>query len=134
MNNVILVGNLVRDPEFRIGETENKNMCRFTVAIDDGYGERKRTSYIPVIVFGKQAVNCNTYLAKGRKVCVQGRIQTGSYEKDGRKVYTTDVIASVVEFVGKAEENTDDGAKDGESGDFNPPRGFAQVEFGDIPF
>ena len=134
MNNVILVGNLTRDPEFKMGETENKNICRFTLAIDDGYGEKKRTNYIPIVVFGKQAVNCSSYLEKGRKVGVQGKIQTGSYEKDGRKVYTTDVIASVVEFIGKADKSADDNTKDSEGAGFNPTGGFAQVEYGDIPF
>jgi single-strand DNA-binding protein len=109
-------------------------MCRFTLAIDDGYGESKRTNYIPVVVFGKQAVNCANYLEKGRKTCVQGRIQTGSYEKDGRKVYTTDVIASSVEFLGKVDKNIENEPKDGEKSNFSLSSGFARVEDDDIPF
>ena len=98
MNNVTIIGNLTKDPELRY-TTDGKPIAKFTVAVNDGYGENQRTSYIPVTVFGKQAENCDRFLSKGRKVGVTGRIQTGSYEKDGRKIYTTDVIANVVEFL-----------------------------------
>ena len=102
MNSVILIGNLTRDPELRYSTGMNQTaICRFTVAVNDGYGDKQRTSFIPVVVFGKQAENCDRYLAKGRKVAVNGRIQTGSYtNKEGAKVYTTDVIANNVEFLG----------------------------------
>ena len=98
MNNVSLIGRLARDVMMQMaGETQ---VARFTVAVSDGYGENERTSFIPIVVFGKQAENCSKYLAKGRQVGITGRIQTGSYEKDGKTVYTTDVIASRVEFLG----------------------------------
>ena len=102
MNSVILIGNLARDPELRYSTGANQTaVCRFTIAVNDGYGDRERTSFIPIVVFGKQAENCDKYLAKGRKVAVNGRIQTGSYtNKEGNKVYTTDVIANNVEFLG----------------------------------
>ena len=102
MNSVILIGNLTRDPELRYSTGMNQTaICRFTVAVNDGYGDKQRTSFIPVVVFGKQAENCDRYLAKGRKVAVNGRSQTGSYtNKAGAKVYTTDVIANNVEFLG----------------------------------
>lgn len=134
MNNVILVGNLTRDPEIKNGEQESKTICRFTLAIDDSYGDNKKTSFIPIVVFGRQAINCMKYLSKGRKVCVQGRIQTGSYEKDGRKVYTTDVIASTVEFLSKNDTSTGNEENVGEKSSFSPTGGFAQLEYDDIPF
>lgn len=105
MNNVSLIGNLTRDPELRAsGET---SVCRFTIAINSGYGDKKRTDYIPVVAFGKTAETCERYLEKGSKVGVTGRIQTGSYEKDGRKVYTTDIIAAHIEFLSSKNSSED---------------------------
>lgn len=102
MNQVSLIGNLTKDTELRYSTGQNQTaICRFTVAVNDGYGENQRTSYIPIVVFGKIAENCDKFLFKGSKVGIVGRIQTGSYEKDGRKVYTTDVVASNVEFLTK---------------------------------
>ena len=79
-----------------------------------GYGRHRneKTSFIPIVVFGKQAENCDRYLAKGRKVAVNGRIQTGSYEKDGRTVYTTEVIANKVEFLGGSKVRAKSGQAD----------------------
>lgn len=101
MNNVILIGRLVREPELRYTSGSQMAVCRFTLAIDRRVkqGEEKKTDFPNVICFGKTAENCEKFLAKGRKVAVQGRLQTGSYEKDGVKHYTTDVIADNVEFL-----------------------------------
>ena len=100
MNSVCLIGNLTKDPDVRYSTGSNQTAVgRFSIAVDDGYGEKKKTSYINIVVFGKQAENCERFLYKGSKVAVQGRIQTGSYEKEGRKIYTTDVIADQVEFL-----------------------------------
>ena len=130
MNNWVGIGNLVRDPEVR-QSGEGKSVCRFTVAINDGWGERKETSYIPVVCFGKTAENCGRFLAKGSKVAVNGRIKTGSYTKqDGTKVYTTDVIANNVEFLSTREEP----AQQGYQTSFDDaPSGFRQVD-DDVPF
>ena len=102
MNSVILIGRLTKDPEIRwAGEMA---IATFTVAIDrpTKRGEEKKTDFPRVTVFGKQAENCNKYLKKGSMVAVDGRIQTGSYDgKDGKKVYTTDVVANRVEFLTK---------------------------------
>lgn len=100
MNSVCLIGNLTRDPDVRYSTGSNPTAIgKFSIAVDDGYGDKKRTSYISVVVFGKQAENCQKYLFKGSKVAIRGHIQTGSYEKDGRKIYTTDVVADQVEFL-----------------------------------
>lgn len=122
MNNVNLIGNLTRDPELRYSTGANQTaICRFTIAVNDGYGDKQRTSFIPIVVFGKQAENCDRYLAKGRRVAITGRIQTGSYEKEGRTVYTTDVIASNVEFLSSGQQGQ------GQSqGGFGQQSGFGQ--------
>ena len=118
MNNVILIGNLTRDPEYR--ESGN-GVCKFSVAIKEG----EQVSYPTVVVFGKQAENCKKYLSKGSKVGVQGRIQTGSYEKNGQKVYTTEVIAFRVEFLStKPKEEREESIEDN----------FTQPTFDDVPF
>lgn len=100
MNKVQLIGNLTRAPETRYSTGENQTaICRFSIAINAGYGEKQRTDYPQIVVFGKQAENCDRYLKKGNKVAISGRIQTGSYEKDGQKIYTTEVVAEQVEFL-----------------------------------
>lgn len=120
MNIVSLTGNLTRDPELRY-TTEQKPVCRFSIAVNDGYGDKQRTSFIPIVVFGKSAENCDKYLSKGSKVGVTGRIQTGSYtNKEGHKVYTTDVIAGNVEFLtSRAQQSTED--------EYIPP-GFEEID------
>ena len=101
MNKVYLIGRLTRDPELRYNQDNNPN-ARFSIAIDRNYsnqnGERE-TDFINIVVFGKQAENCQKYLTKGSQVAIDGRIQTGSYEKDGVRRYTTDVVAQSVQFL-----------------------------------
>ncbi len=99
MNQVNLIGRLTRDPDVRYNQNQMA-VARFSIAINTGYGDNERTDYPNIVVFGKQAENCEKYLAKGRLVAVNGRIQTGSYtNKDGATVYTTDVVANRVEFL-----------------------------------
>lgn len=130
MNNVALIGRLTRDPEVR--ETAGGTaVCSFKLAIDDGWGENKRTNYIPVLTFGKTAENCGRFLAKGKQCGVTGKIQTGSYEKkDGTTVYTTDVVADKVEFIGGGEKVA---AKSSEKDSEVYPQGFSALDE-DVPF
>ena len=102
MNSVVLIGRLTRDPEVSYTAATQTAVAKMTVAIDRPVraGGEKQTDFPRVIVFGKQAENCEKYLAKGRLCGVQGRLQTGSYQnKDGATVYTTDVVADRVEFL-----------------------------------
>ena len=126
MNNVTLIGRLTKDPEVRYTE-QQLAVARFNIAIDR-IGKDKGADFPSIVVFSKQAENCEKYLTKGRKVAIQGHIQTGSYEKDGRKVYTTDVVADRVEFLewGDREEKPTSN-----SGTFE---GFEAVEDDDVPF
>lgn len=137
MNIVNIIGNLTKDVDVRYTTgNEQKAITRFTVAVNDGYGDDKRTSFIPVVVFGKQAENCEKYLSKGSKVGVTGKLQTGSYEKDGRTIYTTDVIANRVEFLSSNGEKHAENANNGvTSGGFaNTDGGFMALTDDDIPF
>lgn len=101
MNSVILIGRLTRDPEVRY-TSEQMAVATFNLAIDrpPRPGKEKQADFPRITVFGKQAETCERFLAKGRMVAVNGRIQTGSYQnKDGATVYTTDVVANNVEFL-----------------------------------
>ncbi len=104
MNNVILIGRLTKDPEMSYTQSQTA-ICKFTIAVDRQSKEEKTADFIRIVVWGKQAETCDRYLYKGKQVAVNGRIQTGSYkDKDGKMVYTTDVIAFNVEFLGNKEK------------------------------
>lgn len=116
MNQVILIGRLARDPELSYTPSTQAAVCRITLAVDrpkrngdaQGNGDYVRSAdFIRVTVWGRQAETCDRYLSKGRQVAVQGRIQTGSYKnRNGETVYTTDVEAERVEFLGGGNQQT----------------------------
>lgn len=110
MNKVILVGRLTRDPEVRYSQGEKATaVARYTVAVDRRFkrdGE-PTADFIPCIAFGKSGEFAEKYFRQGMRVSVSGHIQTGSYtNKDGNRVYTTDVIVEEHEFAeSKSEQN-----------------------------
>lgn len=102
MNKVILMGRLTRDPEIRYAQNENGTaVARYSLAVDRRFkrdGDQD-ADFIGYVVFGKGAEFAEKYLAKGTKIVITGRIQTGSYtNKEGQKVYTTDVVVEEQEF------------------------------------
>ena len=111
MNNVILIGRLTKDPELSYTQSQTA-LCKFTIAVDRQSKEEKTADFIRIVVWGKQAENCGRYLYKGKQCAVNGRIQTGSYKdnKSGNTVYTTDVIANNVEFLGNKTEGREEPA------------------------
>lgn len=135
MNNVTLIGRLTRDPEVRYNN--DLAIARFSIAINrmpGRDGQDRGADFINIVVFGRQAENCERFLEKGRQVAIQGRIQTGSYtNKDGNTVYTTDVVADRVEFLGGNTRSSQDGGASGAaSGGIH--EGFEAIEDDDIPF
>ena len=101
MNQVVLVGRLTKDPDIRYSESGN-GVARYTLAVDRRFHKEGDPSadFIPCIVFGKGVEFAEKYLHTGIKIGVVGRIQTGSYtNRDGNKVYSTDVIVDSQEFV-----------------------------------
>ena len=102
MNKVILSGRIVRDPEVRYSQVENASaVAKYSLAVDRKFKQEGQPTadFINCIAFGKQAEFVEKYLTKGIKIAVTGRIQTGSYtNKDGQKVYTTDVVVEEHEF------------------------------------
>ena len=97
MNHVVLIGRTTKDIELRYSQNQTA-IARFSLAVDR-MSKEKGTDFISCIAFGKTAELLEKYVPKGRKIAVQGHIQTGSYDaKDGHKVYTTDVIVDRMEF------------------------------------
>lgn len=134
MNNVVLIGRLTRDPDVRYTNSQLA-IARFSLAIDRGKdrdGNDRGADFPNIVVFGKQAENCERYLSKGKLVAVQGRIQTGSYEKEGRKVYTTEVVAERVQFLEWGDRSQ--GASVTAPSQDGIPEGFQAIEDEDIPF
>lgn len=114
MNKTFLIGRLTKDPELRYSSS-NMPITNFTIAIDRQFTNKdgqRETDFIRITAYNKQAENIKKYVTKGSLVAVDGRIQTGSYDdKDGKRVYTTDVVADRVQFLdtknqGVPSENT----------------------------
>lgn len=103
MNKCIFVGRLVRDPEVRYTAGENATaIARFSLAVDRRFkkdGDTQTADFPNCVAFGKTAEFVEKYFHKGTKVALEGRLQTGSYNnKEGQKVYTTDIVVENVEF------------------------------------
>lgn len=111
MNKVTLMGRLTRDPEIRYSQGENSiAIARFTLAVDRRYKKQgeQEADFISCLAFGKSAEHAEKYYRQGLKIAVVGRIQTGSYtNKDGQKVYTTEVVIEESEFA--ESKKSDDG-------------------------
>ena len=103
MNKVVLIGRLTRDPEIRYSQGEQAiAVARYTLAVDRRFrrdSESQTADFIGCVAFGRQAEFAEKYFRKGTKIAVTGRIQTGSYtNREGQKVYTTDVVIEEQEF------------------------------------
>lgn len=137
MNKVILIGRLTRDPEIRVGAGENSiTIARYTLAVDrrvkkSESGAEQTADFIPCVAFGRAAEFAEKYFHQGIKVLVAGRIQTGSYtNRDGQKVYTTEVIVEEQEFAESKRAGETDSFVADKDGFLNLPVG---VEDG-LPF
>ena len=127
MNKVILMGRLTRDPDVRYSQGENSMaIARYTLAVDrrvrrneGGAQDQQTADFIGCVAFGKSAEFAEKYLHQGTKIAVEGRIQTGSYtNKDGQKVYTTDIVVENQEFAESKNTST------GNGGSFSGGRSF----------
>ncbi len=131
VNIAIVVGNLGKDPEVRFTQS-GRAVANFSVATSDSWtgqdgNRQERTEWHNIVVWGKQAESCGQYLAKGRQVFVQGRIQTRKWtDQNGQDRYTTEIVAQRVQFLGGAggarasQESQDQGFGD-PSPSFQPP-------------
>lgn len=135
MNNVSLVGRLVRDPEVRYGQNESVSVAKFSLAVERKWkrdGE-PTVDFINCTVFGKSAEFTEKYFRKGMRVAITGRIQTGSYKnKDGQTVFTTEIIVESQEIAqSKSESNESSTANNAEAG--KSPYGSSEDDFMSIP-
>lgn len=117
MNNVILIGRLVADPELRYAAQSGKAVANFRLAVNRPFSKEKKADFFRVVVWGKQAENVSKYLKKGAQCAVEGSVQIEQYEdKEGNVRYSTDIVANYVEFLGGDKQD------------------FPKVEIDDIPF
>lgn len=109
MNKVMLVGRTTKDIELRYTTGQSRTaVAKFTLAVDR-IGKDKGADFISCVAFGKTAEAMDKYVKKGHRIGIAGRIQTGSYEKDGIKIYTTDVVVSEMEFLQPKSESEPQG-------------------------
>ena len=108
MNKVFLIGRLTSDPELR-ESTNGTKQTKFTLAVNR---MKEGTDYISCIAWNKTAELIEKYLHKGNQTAIEGRIQTGSYEKEGKKIYTTDVVIDNITFIGNNTPVAGDKEKD----------------------
>lgn len=133
MNLVMLIGRLTRNPELRYIPNSGTPVTTFTLAVNRELTKEKKqemeskgqptADFINIVVWGKQAENCANYLAKGRLVAIQGRVQSRSWETENGRRYATEVVANQVQFLEWGKDN-------------DIPDGFVEVnsESENIPF
>ena len=144
MNKVCIVGRVTRDLELRHTQSGIANVS-FSLAVDKGLSRQKReefeaqgrpTAHFPrIVVWGQMAENLARYCGKGSQIAVVGRIETGSYEdKDGKTVYTTDIVAENVEFLSKStqDESKDSRGTNTHQSNNNSNEGFFDDDFEEI--
>ena len=142
MNKVILMGRLTKDPV--VNSSANGSVVRYTLAVDRRFTKKddpnaQTADFIGIVAFGKSAEFAEKYFHKGTKVVVTGGIQTGSYQKDGQTIYTTDVVAEDQEFAESKNAQGASGAAAPSQGGGAPvdDAGFMNVTDGavdDVPF
>ena len=139
VNKVILVGRLGADPEVKHLQND-RAVCNLSVATREQWKDKQtgqkqeKTEWHRVTVWGDQAENCGKFLAKGREVYIEGKLQTRSYDKDGQKHYATDIVADRITFLGGGERGDRDTASqaprtDHDTGSQVPPDDDDQVPF-----
>ena len=145
MNKVVLMGRLTRDPEVRYTSTNNTLVASFSLAVNRRFaraGEERQADFINITAWDKTGEFCSKYFKKGQQVGIIGRIQTRNYDdKDGKKVYVTEVVAEEAYFAdskreGEAMGNTFGGNTMADA-PFNAntaPNDFSQVTDDDLPF
>jgi len=110
LNKAMIYGNLTRDPELK-ALPSGQSVCSLSIATNRNYSDRdgkrqEQVEYHNIVVFGKQAENVGRYLSKGSSAYVEGRLQTRNWDKDGVKMYRTEIVAEIVQF-GPSKNKTD---------------------------
>lgn len=137
VNKVIIIGRLGQDPEMKaVGQ--GSTVTRLSIAtsenwVDKGGQKQERTEWHRVVVWGKLAEICGKYLAKGRQVYVEGKLQTRSWEDNGQKKYSTEVVANTVQFLGSGNTEAGTSANAGQTQNQNSGNDFNFSDFGPEP-
>jgi len=105
MNKVILIGRITKDLELTYTQTNNKAVCKFTLAVDRRF-DKEKVDFINCVAWEKLAETIAKYCTKGQKIAVEGRMETRNYEKDGHKVYVTEVTCDSMEFVDSSKKES----------------------------
>ncbi len=143
MNKVVLMGRLTRDPEVRYTSTNNTLVASFSLAVNRRFarqGEERQADFINITAWDKTGEFCSKYFKKGQQVGIIGRIQTRNYDdKDGKKVYVTEVVAEEAYFADSKREGEQNpfGGNTAADAPFNSataPSEFSQVTDDDLPF
>lgn len=135
MNKVILMGRLVQDPEVRYSQGEKANaVARYRLAVDRRFSRdgEQSADFIGCVAFGKAAEFAEKYFRKGVKILIVGRIQTGSYKKDGVTIYTTDVVVEEQEFAeSKGNNNQNNYGNQNQATNYNASSAVPEFSSGD---
>ncbi|MDR2826934.1 MAG: single-stranded DNA-binding protein [Candidatus Adiutrix intracellularis] len=108
LNKIILIGNLGKDPELKHGQNSGKAVCRFPLATTERIGGEDRTEWHNIVLFDRTAEVANEYLAKGRQVYIEGRLQTRKYQdQTGQDKYITEVIGNTMKMLGGRQSSED---------------------------
>lgn len=134
MNKVIVIGRLVKDPELKYAPSSGTAICNFNLAVNRYRKEKEVTSFIPCTVFGKQAENLAQYMSKGKRIGIEGELETSNYEAaDGSKRFSMTVIVNRIEFLDKV-----GGESTGSADNSNNNGGFNDFDYiqdsGDMPW
>jgi single-strand DNA-binding protein len=136
INRVVLTGNLTRDPEMRTIPSSGLAVCKLGIAVNtrrknsEGQWEEK-PNFFRVTVFGRQAETCGNYLKKGRAVAIDGRLEWSSWENEGQKRESIDIIADSVQFLG-GREDAGSGNGNGYSSGIQAPESDVPIDTGDF--
>jgi len=148
MNRVELIGRLTKDPELRFTPGTGNAVANFSIAVEDGFGDKKKAYFINIVVWGKSAEAVSNYTHKGSKIAVIGKLTVRDYEaKDGTKKYITEVVADMyggIEFLDSKSDNQGQGNNQGYQsysepandtfGGGNFEEDITPVDDGDMPF
>lgn len=135
LNVVTLIGRLTRDPELR-QTTSGTPVCSFSVAVDNGYGDNKKTDFINCVAWKGTAEFVSKYFAKGQMIALSGRLSTRTWDDNGTTRYATEVSVREVDFCGSKADGQNSGTSN-ETYDASPqpcPDGFFQASDDDLPF
>lgn len=133
MNLVVLKGRLTKDPELKFTSGKGTAIANFTMAVDKGFGDNKKTAFIPVVVWGKSGEAVANYTKKGSMILVRGSIETRSYDaKEGGKRFVTEVVADMYEGVEFLDSKNNNSSTNTQSTDV--PQDYFGEDNSDMPF